>query len=225
MPTKETKAVESAEKTVVNNFVSFEEIVSSLTKDQANRSYNCVVTACSVTDETAANGNHYKSLMLTFERPILAAQRMPDGTHQMGYIGSIKLPYWQIELVMRRNKFFGRFIHYLSEAAEAGVVDQFIVGLNLNVVGEFVAAGEEKSNPFTRKDNSYGIKDYDRYIFHVISIGDLDDAMLKSMYAYAAQENQNDIRKRIELARAKKQAAASFAAIAPADSAISDLPL
>ena len=107
---------------------------------------------------------------MTLDKPIIGAAKDANGVYQPAYIRTIQMPYWQLELAMRGNQFFGRFIKYIADAIEVGFGDQYIAGLTMNILAEFVPAGTDAQNPFTRKENKYGIKEYDRYIYHVVGV-------------------------------------------------------
>lgn len=193
--------------------VSFEEIITNLKSDQRNKVYSTVITSVQSEDRKAQNGNEYVNLFLTLESPVIGAQKMPDNTYRLGFIGTIQTPYWQVELIMRRNTFFGRFIKFIAEAAEAGYVDQFLAGIKIQILAEFVPAGIEKKNPFTRKDNSYGTAEHDRYIYHIIGIEQPTDPITLGNYKFAIGESQKRMLEAIEAKRKAKQQAAELASL------------
>lgn len=193
--------------------VSFEEIITNLKSDQRNKVYSTVITSVQSEDRKAQNGNEYVNLFLTLESPVIGAQKMPDNTYRLGFIGTIQTPYWQVELIMRRNTFFGRFIKFIAEAAEAGYVDQFLAGIKITILAEFVPAGIEKKNPFTRKDNSYGTAEHDRYIYHIIDIEKPTDSITLGNYRFAIAESQKRMLEAIEAKRKAKQQAAELASL------------
>lgn len=47
----------------------------------------------------------------------------------MGMLGAVQMPFNQILLVMRKDKFYGRFVSYVGEAAEAGFASMYLTGV------------------------------------------------------------------------------------------------
>ena len=57
----------------------------------------------------------------------------------------------------------------INQALIAGFISQLLIDVKLSFIAEFIAAGEERANPFNKNENVYDAKDYDRFIYHVIS--------------------------------------------------------
>lgn len=180
-----------------------------------------VITNIDCQERTGRNGNSYFNAFVTIASPVKGAQSMPDGTHRMGMLGAIQMPFNQILLVMRKDKFYGRFVNYVGEAAEAGFASMYLTGVAIKVLCQFVPAGVQDRNPFTRKDNLYNVVDYDRYVYHIIGIEQPTDPVLVGAYNALIKQIMEDARAVIAAKREAKAKAASFVATVMNDD---DLP-
>lgn len=180
-----------------------------------------VITNIDCQERTGRNGNSYLNAFVTIASPVKGAQSMPDGTHRMGMLGAIQMPFNQILLVMRKDKFYGRFVNYVGEAAEAGFASMYLTGVAVKVLCQFVPAGVQDRNPFTRKDNLYNVVDYDRYVYHIVGIEQPGDPVLVGAYNVLIKQIMEDARAAIAAKREAKAKAASFVATAMNDD---DLP-
>lgn len=176
-----------------------------------------VITNIDCQERTGRNGSPYLNAFVTIASPVKGAQSMPDGTHRMGMIGAIQMPFNQILLVMRKDKFYGRFVNYVGEAAEAGFASMYLTGVAVKVLCQFVPAGVQDRNPFTRKDNLYNVVDYDRYVYHIVGIEQPADPVLVSAYNVLIKQIMEDARAAIAAKREAKAKAASFVATAMSD--------
>jgi len=171
-----------------------------------------VITNIDCQERTGRNGNSYLNAFVTIASPVKGAQSMPDGTHRMGMLGAIQMPFNQILLVMRKDKFYGRFVNYVGEAAEAGFASMYLTGVAVKVLCQFVPAGVQDRNPFTRKDNLYNVVDYDRYVYHIVGIEQPADPVLVGAYNVLIKQIMDDARAAIVAKREAKAKAASFVA-------------
>ena len=171
-----------------------------------------VITNIDCQERTGRNGNSYLNAFVTIASPVKGAQSMPDGTHRMGMLGAIQMPFNQILLVMRKDKFYGRFVNYVGEAAEAGFASMYLTGVAVKVLCQFVPAGVQDRNPFTRKDNLYNVVDYDRYVYHIVGIEQPVDPVLVGAYNVLIKQIMEDARAAIAAKREAKAKAASFRA-------------
>lgn len=176
-----------------------------------------VITNIDCQERTGRNGNSYLNAFVTIASPVKGAQSMPDGTHRMGMLGAIQMPFNQILLVMRKDKFYGRFVNYVGEAAEAGFASMYLTGVAVKVLCQFVPAGVQDRNPFTRKDNLYNVVDYDRYVYHIVGIEQPTDPVLVGAYNVLIKQIMEDARAAIAAKREAKAKAASFVATAMND--------
>lgn len=176
-----------------------------------------VITNIDCQERTGRNGNSYLNAFVTIASPVKGAQSMPDGTHRMGMLGAIQMPFNQILLVMRKDKFYGRFVNYVGEAAEAGFASMYLTGVAVKVLCQFVPAGVQDRNPFTRKDNLYNVVDYDRYVYHIVGIEQPNDPVLVGAYNVLIKQIMDDARAAIAAKREAKAKAASFIASAMSD--------
>ena len=176
-----------------------------------------VITNIDCQERTGHNGNSYLNAFVTIASPVKGAQSMPDGTHRMGMLGAVQMPFNQILLVMRKDKFYGRFVNYVGEAAEAGFASMYLTGVAVKVLCQFVPAGVQDRNPFTRKDNLYNVVDYDRYVYHIVGIEQPTDPVLVGAYNVLIKQIMDDARAVIAAKRNAKAKVASFVATAMSD--------
>lgn len=191
---------------------TIDDIVRRICTDGHSYVMTTVITNIDCQERTGRNGNSYLNAFVTIASPVKGAQSMPDGTHRMGMLGAIQMPFNQILLVMRKDKFYGRFVNYVGEAAEAGFASMYLTGVAVKVLCQFVPAGVQDRNPFTRKDNLYNVVDYDRYVYHIVGIEQPADLVLVGAYNVLIKQIMEDARAAIAAKREAKAKAASFVA-------------
>ena len=200
---------------------TIDDVVRRICTDGHSYVMTTVITNIDCQERTGRNGKSYLNAFVTIASPVKGAQSMPDGTHRMGMIGAVQMPFNQILLVMRKDKFYGRFVNYVGEAAEAGFASMYLTGVAVKVLCQFVPAGVQDRNPFTRKDNLYNVVDYDRYVYHIVGIEQPADPVLVGAYNVLIKQIMEDARAAIAAKRDAKAKAASFVATAMNDD---DLP-
>jgi hypothetical protein len=191
---------------------TIDDVVRRICTDGHSYVMTTVITNIDCQERTGRNGKSYLNAFVTIASPVKGAQSMPDGTHRMGMIGAIQMPFNQILLVMRKDKFYGRFVNYVGEAAEAGFASMYLTGVAVKVLCQFVPAGVQDRNPFTRKDNLYNVVDYDRYVYHIVGIEQPTDPVLVGAYNVLIKQIMDDARAAIAAKREAKAKAASFVA-------------
>lgn len=196
---------------------TIDDVVRRICTDGHSYVMTTVITNIDCQERTGRNGNPYLNAFVTIASPVKGAQSMPDGTHRMGILGAIQMPFNQILLVMRKDKFYGRFVNYVGEAAEAGFASMYLTGVAVKVLCQFVPAGVQDRNPFTRKDNLYNVVDYDRYVYHIVGIEQPTDPVLVGAYNVLIKQIMDDARAAIAAKREAKAKAASFVATAMND--------
>jgi hypothetical protein len=196
---------------------TIDDVVRRICTDGHSYVMTTVITNIDCQERTGRNGNSYLNAFVTIASPVKGAQSMPDGTHRMGMLGAIQMPFNQILLVMRKDKFYGRFVNYVGEAAEAGFASMYLTGVAVKVLCQFVPAGVQDRNPFTRKDNLYNVVDYDRYVYHIVGIEQPTDPVLVGAYNVLIKQIMEDARAAIAAKREAKAKAASFVATAMSD--------
>lgn len=194
-----------------------DDVVRRICTDGHSYVMTTVITNIDCQERTGRNGNSYLNAFVTIASPVKGAQSMPDGTHRMGMLGAIQMPFNQILLVMRKDKFYGRFVNYVGEAAEAGFASMYLTCVAVKVLCQFVPAGVQDRNPFTRKDNLYNVVDYDRYVYHIIGIEQPTDPVLLGAYNVLIKQIMEDARAAIAAKRETKAKTASFVATAMND--------
>ena len=193
---------------------TIDDVVKRICTDGHSYIMTTVITNIDCQERTGRNGNSYLNTFVTIASPVKGAQSMPDGTYRMGMLGAIQMPFNQILLVMRKDKFYGRFVNYVGEAAEAGFASMYLTGVAVKVLCQFVPAGVQDRNPFTRKDNLYNVVDYDRYVYHIVGIEQPTDPVLVGAYNVLIKQIMEDARAAIAAKREAKAKAASFVATA-----------
>jgi hypothetical protein len=196
---------------------TIDDVVRRICTDGHSYVMTTVITNIDCQERTGRNGKSYLNAFVTIASPVKGAQSMPDGTHRMGMLGAIQTPFNQILLVMRKDKFYGRFVNYVGEAAEAGFASMYLTGVAVKVLCQFVPAGVQDRNPFTRKDNLYNVVDYDRYVYHIVGIEQPTDPVLVGAYNVLIKQIMDDARAAIAAKREAKAKAASFVATAMND--------
>ena len=196
---------------------TIDDVVKRICTDGHSYVMTTVITNIDCQERTGRNGKSYLNAFVTIASPVKGAQSMPDGTHRMGMLGAIQMPFNQILLVMRKDKFYGRFVSYVGEAAEAGFASMYLTGVAAKVLCQFVPAGVQDRNPFTRKDNLYNVVDYDRYVYHIVGIEQPTDPVLVGAYNVLIKQIMEDARAAIAAKREAKAKAASFVATAMND--------
>lgn len=191
---------------------TIDDVVRRICTDGHSYVMTTVITNIDCQERTGRNGNSYLNAFVTIASLVKGAQSMPDGTHRMGMLGAIQMPFNQILLVMRKDKFYGRFVNYIGEAAEAGFASMYLTGVAVKVLCQFVPAGVQDRNPFTRKDNLYNVVDYDRYVYHIVGIEQPTDPVLVGAYNVLIKQIMEDARTVIAAKREAKAKAASFVA-------------
>lgn len=196
---------------------TIDDIVRRICTDGHSYVMTTVITNIDCQERTGLNGKSYLNAFVTIASSVKGAQSMPDGTHRMGMLGAVQMPFNQILLVMRKDKFYGRFVNYVGEAAEAGFASMYLTGVAVKVLCQFVPAGVQDRNPFTRKDNLYNVVDYDRYAYHIVGIEQPADPVLVGAYNVLIKQIMEDARAAIAAKREAKAKAASFVATAMSD--------
>lgn len=196
---------------------TIDDVVRRICTDGHSYVMTTVITNIDCQERTGRNGKSYLNAFVTIASPVKGAQSMPDGTHRMGMLGAIQMPFNQILLVMRKDKFYGRFVNYIGEAAEVGFASMYLTGVAVKVLCQFVPAGVQDRNPFTRKDNLYNVVDYDRYVYHIVGIEQPTDPVLVGAYNVLIKQIMDDARAAIATKREAKAKAASFVATAMND--------
>ena len=107
---------------------TIDDVVRRICTDGHSYVMTTVITNIDCQERTGRNGKSYLNAFVTIASPVKGAQSMPDGTHRTGMLGAIQMPFNQILLVMRKNKFYGRFVNYVGEAAEAGFAGCIVTG-------------------------------------------------------------------------------------------------
>lgn len=215
--------------TTANNAIdvskSIDDIIADMKKDSKNKFYTVSITNVNAELVEPAGKQPYYRLMVWFNKPLIGSIKQADGTYKLGFTTAITLSHFQIETIMRRSMFFGRFVDKVGQCITSGFAGLALTGLTLDILAEFVAAGELKGNPFTRNENSYEVADHDRFIYHVVGISNPTDANTLVVYKQFMSEMFTEMAEQRKLAR---EAAARQAELATftgsAASASEDIP-
>lgn len=189
-----------------------EQIIAEMKANDANFIARVTINGINASERVAENGHEYNNLMLLLNKPVKASISQKDGSRQMGFTQSLQVSEYQLTALMRRHPFYGRFVSMIENAIAAGMPEPFFCGMEIQILAEFVPAGVVASNPFTRNGNEYGVKDYDRYIYHVIEVYEPTDIMLLEEYKAMAIELRKIMLEEIKAAKAAKVQRASLLA-------------
>lgn len=194
-----------------------EQIIAEMKANDANFIARVTINGINASERVAENGHEYNNLMLLLNKPVKASILQKDGSRQMGFTQSLQVSEYQLTALMRRHPFYGRFVNMVENAIAAGMPEPFFCGMEIQILAEFVPAGIVAYNPFTRNANEYGVKEYDRYIYHVIEVYEPTDIMLLEEYKAMAIELRKMMLDEIKAAKAAKvQRASLLASIASA---------
>lgn len=204
------KAAEEAAEEAANK--TRDQIIAEMKANNANFVVRVTINGINAAERVAENGHEYNNLMLLLNKPVKASISQKDGSRQIGFTQSLQVSEYQLTALMRRHPFYGRFVTMVENAIAAGMPEPFFCGMEIQILAEFVPAGAVASNPFTRNSNEYGVKDYDRYIYHVIEVYEPTDAMLLEEYRAMAIELRKMMLDEIKAAKAAKVQRASLLA-------------
>lgn len=177
--------VASSNQVISNSYAatdSVDDVIKRLTADKNNSIVNTIITNVRCELRASRAGENYMNAWLTIESPIPAAKQLPDGTHVIGTLGAFQTPFNSILLVLRKDTFYGRYSKYIAEASEIDTADLYLAGVPIRILCQYVAAGAQERNPFSRKENLYEVTDYDRYVYHIIGIGTCQDPITLDNY-------------------------------------------
>lgn len=216
------KAELEAAKATVDTPKSIDDIIADMKKDSKNKFYTVSITNVSADLVEPAGKQPYYRLTVRFNKPLIGSIKQSDGTYKLGFTTTITMSHFQIETVMRRSMFFGRFVDKVDQAITSGFAVLALTGLTLDILAEFVAAGELKGNPFTRNENSYEVADHDRFIYHVVGIANPTDANTLAVYKQFMTEMFNEMAEQRKLAREAAARQAELTAFASSAAPASD---
>lgn len=196
-------------------------IVARLCKDGKSKVVTTAITAIDCEERTAKNANKYINAFVNLETPVIGSQKLADGTYRLGMLGAIQFPFNSLLLVMRKHRFYGKFVASIEEAATVNMVADYLAGVDIKVFCQFVAAGEVARNPFTRNATDYDVADHDRYIYHIVGIEQPTDPIVVDEYRnlIAVQRQQ-----RADAIAAARQAKAKTANLLAAAATADDMP-
>ena len=215
----QTAQVEQSAATQVAETI--EAIVARMCRDGKSKVVTTAITAIDCEERTAKNGSKYINAFVNLETPVLGSQKLADGTYRLGLLGAIQFPFNSLLLVMRKHRFYGKFVASIEEAAAVNMVADYLAGVDIKVFCQFVAAGEVARNPFTRSATEYEVADHDRYVYHIVGIEQPTDPLVLDEYRnlIAVQRQQ-----RADAIAAARQAKASTANLLAAATAANDFP-
>lgn len=189
-----------------------EQIIAEMKANDANFVIRCTINGIDVSAAIAENGHEYSNLMLLLNKPLKAAVKQADGSHVTGYTQAIQVSEYQFTALMRRHPFYGRFVNMVEGAITAGMPEAFFCGMEITILAEFVPAGVVASNPFTRNEHLYNVKEYDRYVYHIIDIYEPTSPLLIEEYRAMSVELRKTLLAEIAAAKAAKAQRASLLA-------------
>ena len=200
---------------------TIESIVARLCKDGKSKVVKTAITAVDCEERTAKNGSKYINAFVNLETPVIGSQKLADGTYRMGLLGAIQFPFNSLLLVMRKHRFYGKFVVSMEEAASVNMVADYLAGVEISIFCQFVAAGEVGHNPFTRNATDYEVADHDRYVYHVVGIEQPTDPIVIDEYRNLIAEQRA---RRADAIAAKRKAAATTASLLATATAADEMP-
>nr|UWF93822.1 MAG: hypothetical protein [Bacteriophage sp.] len=207
--TKTNVAEETKTNEVVNEVANAtvqgrDAIIKALKTNPNNFVQVVTIQGLTIEERQGSTGQPYNVFTLLINKGVKAAVKTADGGREMGITQAIQVSYYQLSQLMRRHTFYSRFVGMVDNAVAVGMAEGFFCGMQIEIIGEFVAAGVVGTNPFTRNAHDYNVKDYDRYVYHVVNVFEPKDALLLEEYRAAAVENRRMLMEQI---RAQKLAA------------------
>lgn len=200
---------------------TIEAIVARLCKDGKSKVVKTAITAVDCEERTAKNGSKYINAFVNLETPVIGSQKLADGTYRMGLLGAIQFPFNSLLLVMRKHRFYGKFVVSMEEAASVNMVADYLAGVEISIFCQFVAAGEVSRNPFTRNVTDYEVADHDRYVYHVVGIEQPTDPIVIDEYRNLIAEQRA---RRADAIAAKRKAAATTASLLATATTADEMP-
>ena len=200
---------------------TIEAIVARLCKDSKSKVVKTAITAVDCEERTAKNGSKYINAFVNLETPVIGSQKLADGTFRLGLLGAIQFPFNSLLLVMRKHRFYGKFVASMEEAASVNMVADYLAGVEISVFCQFVAAGEVSRNPFTRNAVDYEVADHDRYVYHVVGIEQPTDPIVIDEYRNLIAEQRA---RRADAIATKRKAAAATANLLVTATAADEMP-
>ena len=179
-------------------------VIKALKTNPNNFVQVVTIQGLTIEERQGSTGQPYNVFTLLIDKGVKAAVKTADAGREMGITQAIQVSYYQLSQLMRRHTFYSRFVGMIDNAVAVGMAENFFCGMQIEIIGEFVAAGVVGTNPFTRNAHDYNVKDYDRYIYHVVNVFEPKDALLLEEYRAAAVENRRMLMEQI---RAQKLAA------------------
>lgn len=193
---------------------TIEAIVARMCRDGKSKVITTAVTAIDCEERTAKNGSKYINAFVNLETPVIGSQKLADGTYRVGLLGAIQFPFNSLLLVMRKHRFYGKFVASIEEAASVNMVADYLAGVDIKVFCQFVAAGEVGRNQFTRSATEYEVADHDRYVYHIVGIEQPTDPLVLDEYRNLIAVQRQQRADAIAAARQAKVSAANLLAVA-----------
>ena len=196
----------------MDKVLTIAEKVANVLKDGKSERRTVTLTAVTTENKKSAAGKDYINAWLDCAEGLPGAQEQADGKYAMGILGSFQTPFNSLLLVMRKDVFYGRYASAVEEYGQIGAVGQFFGGVQIDVLCQFVAAGEEAKNPLVRNGEPYAVKEYDRYVYHIVGIERPTDEVTIAEYVALNRQIADDARERIKAMRESKAKTASITA-------------
>lgn len=200
---------------------TIEAIVARMCRDGKSKVVTTAITAIDCEERTAKNGSKYINAFVNLETPVVGSQKLADGTYRIGLLGAIQFPFNSLLLVMRKHRFYGKFVASIEEASAVNMVADYLAGVDIKVFCQFVSAGEVARNPFTRSATEYEVADHDRYIYHIVGIEAPTDPIVVDEYRNLIAIQRQ---RRADAIASARQAKASTANLLTTAIATDDMP-
>lgn len=177
---------------LVERTQSYSQICEMLLKENPNHflSSNVLLSAHAYKEVTKDKKGFYTKLFLQLAQPLKVFKQREDGTLLLTLLSNIQTSIYSLLNAMRKEIYFTPIISRISSDlmsdAEANpdqkdetnvyITDDYLSGIPVQIFGQYVAEGEVIGNPFSNIAETYEVKPYPRYIYHVIGISKPIDA-------------------------------------------------
>ena len=181
----ETSATNTAN--IVENTKTFAQIAEILVKqNSAHKVINNIILSAHARKEVTKDGkSFYINLETSFQNPLPYFDEKEDGTISLENRNTLLFSVYNVINSLKREMFYIPIIARLSQDftddADSNpnprninnyyISDDYFSGIPCSVFCQFVEAGEVAVSPFARNGEPYEVKQYPRYIYHLLGVG------------------------------------------------------
>lgn len=186
MEEKNVKQEANVQVNLVERTQTYAQICERLLKENTNHflSSNVLLSAHAYKEVTKDKKGFYTKLFVQLQQPVKVYKQRTDGTILLTLLGNIQTSIYTLLNAMRKEIYFtpiiSRVSNDLASDAEANpdqrdenniyITDDYLSGIPVQIFGQYIAEGEVIGNPFSNVAETYDVKPYPRYVYHVIGI-------------------------------------------------------